>query len=227
MLGIAVARRALRYLSATGDEESAMKPFTNAGMMLAVGASAVALGACGSSKSSSTSAASSNSSPAQASKTCPHNAAADASYKGTFQGPQSTAQTTHVVMVTHNGQPVSGATVCVNTAMVGMTSMHYSVKAAQVGPGRYQAPFRFEMVGTYRGNVVTNVNGKAVSIPVSVYVSKTASMNSGSGTSMSMSTSGTMTHSMHMSTSTTMSPSTTMSNHKSMSSTMTMTSTST
>lgn len=133
-------------------------------VVLALGGPAAVLAGCGSSKSSS--------SKNQAKKDCPKNAPKDASYSGKFEGPQSMDQSKHVLQVTRNGRPVSGASVCVNTAMVGMSSMHYTATASKLGPGRYEAGFKFEMDGTYRGNVVTKEGGRAVSIPVSVTVSK-------------------------------------------------------
>lgn len=103
-------------------------------------------------------------------KDCPKGAAKDPSYSGEFEGPVSMDERKHVLKVTRDGRPVSGAQVCINTAMVGMRSMKYSAKGNELAPGRYRVGFKFEMEGTYRGNVVTRQGGEEVSIPVSVKV---------------------------------------------------------
>ena len=101
---------------------------------------------------------------------CPRDGTKDASYSGRFEGPVSMDQSKHVVRVTRDGRPVSGAQVCLNTAMVGMSTMKYTAKGDELAPGRYGVGFKFEMEGTYRGNVVTKQGGKEISIPVSVKV---------------------------------------------------------
>lgn len=119
---------------------------------------AVALAACGSSDDE------------KAAKVCPNDAATDSAYSGSFVGPVRMDDDKHVIQVTRNGRPVSRARVCIDTKMVGMTSMRYTVKGKEVAPGRYQVGFKFEDEGTYKGNVVTQRGGKQVSIPVTVKV---------------------------------------------------------
>lgn len=147
--------------SNTGDkEETVMKRFV---VMVAVGGSALALAACGGSDDE------------QANETaCPPGAATDTSYSSTFEAPVNTDETEHVLRVTKNGRPVSGARVCVDTAMVGMTEMHYSAEGDELDRGRYEVPFQFEMEGEYRGNLVAEKGGKEISIPLAVTVPSVA-----------------------------------------------------
>lgn len=106
----------------------------------------------------------------QARKDCTREAASDASYAGRFEGPVSMDQREHVIRVTRNGHPVSGAGVCVNTAMVGMSTMKYSARGHELAPGRYRVNFKFEMEGTYRGKVLAKKGSREVSIPMTVKV---------------------------------------------------------
>jgi YtkA-like len=118
-----------------------------------------------------------------AKKGCPLAADEDSSYSGRFVGPVSMDETRHVVQVTKNGTPVSGAKVCVNTEMVGMSGMGYSAKGRELGPGRYQVGFQFGMAGKYRGNLVTNEGGHEVSIPLLIKVASSAPRSRGTKSS--------------------------------------------
>jgi hypothetical protein len=103
-------------------------------------------------------------------KGCPLDGNKDSSYSGRFEGTVTKEQTRHVLRVTRNGQPVSGARVCVNTEMVGISGMGYSAEGRERAPGRYQVGFRFEMAGKYRTNVITEKGSDEVSIPLLVKV---------------------------------------------------------
>lgn len=111
-------------------------------------------------------------------------------YASTFEGDVTMNAKKHVLVVTHDGQPVAGASVCVDTAMVGMTSMHYSARGREVAPGRYEVPVKFAMQGTYRGNVVTEVSDRAISVPLTVKVGAASAMKDDD--KMSTTTSGAM-----------------------------------
>lgn len=123
-----------------------------------------AVAACGSDDKKS------SGSTSAASKGCPKQAANDSSYSSRFEGAVSMDDSRHVLRVTRDGKPVSGARVCVNTAMVGMKSMHYTASGRELAPGKYEVGVKFGMQGEYRGNVVTKEAGKEVSIPVNVKV---------------------------------------------------------
>ena len=127
----------------------------------------LALGACGDDEEDS--AATTSTTPS--SSTCPSKSAeADNAYASRFEGDVMMDDSKHVLVVTREGKPVAGASVCVNSAMVGMTSMHYSAKAKDLGDGRYEVPMRFEMKGTYKGNVVTKSGSNDVLVPLTVKV---------------------------------------------------------
>jgi len=101
---------------------------------------------------------------------CPLDGAKDGAYSGKFEGPVSINQTEHVLRVTQDGRPVTGAKVCINTEMVGMSGMGYTSRGRELAPGRYQVGFRFGMAGDYRANVVTQDSGGEVSIPLTFKV---------------------------------------------------------
>lgn len=107
---------------------------------------------------------------AQAREGCPLKADTDGSYSGRFEGPVSMDETSHVLRVTKDGRPVTGAEVCVNTEMVGMSGMGYSSRGRELAPGRYQIGLQFGMAGDYRGNVVTRGPGGEVSVPLNLEV---------------------------------------------------------
>ncbi len=94
----------------------------------------------------------------------------DASYQARFSGTVSVVRARHDLLVTHNGRPVKGTRLCVNTEMIGMTGMGYTDSGREIAPGRYQVAFQFGMAGTYRGNVVVDAHGHEVSIPMNFKV---------------------------------------------------------
>ena len=128
-----------------------------------------ALGACGDSNEKTTTTSASSACPTKGTRT-------NGAYASNFEGDVTMDAKQHVLVVTRDGQPVKGASVCVNTAMVGMKSMHYSARAREVAPGRYEVPVKFEMEGTYRGNVVTEVDDDAISVPLTVKVGSAGAM---------------------------------------------------
>ncbi|MBA3746079.1 MAG: FixH family protein [Solirubrobacterales bacterium] len=155
-----------------------MKRLASAATVLGLGALVVA---CGNSEDDRTTAAATT--PSTPSKACPRQAAADASYASRFEAAVSMSANKHVLRVTKDGRPLSGAAVCVNTAMVGMRSMRYSARGRELAPGRYEVGVKFAMQGTYRGNVVTTQDGREISIPVTVKVGS-HDMKSGKGSGM-------------------------------------------
>lgn len=103
---------------------------------------------------------------------CPLRATADSSYTGGFDGPVSVQESTHVLKVSRNGRPLTGAKVCINTEMVGMSGMGYSAEASERAPGRYEVGFRFGMAGDYRTNLIARTGSGEISIPLLVKVGR-------------------------------------------------------
>ncbi len=96
------------------------------------------------------------------------------SYQARFVEPVSVTQTSHELLVTRDGSPVTHTNLCVNTEMVGMSGMGYSNKAREVGAGHFKVNFQFGMAGTYTGNVVVDAHGNQISIPVKTKVTQPA-----------------------------------------------------
>jgi len=101
---------------------------------------------------------------------CPLRADEDPSYAAAFEGAVSVDETAHTLRISQDGRPLTGAKVCVNTEMVGMSAMGYSAKAQERAPGRYQVGFRFGMAGNYRTNLIAKKGSGEVSIPMIVKV---------------------------------------------------------
>ena len=107
---------------------------------------------------------------------CPLKTDEDAAYAGRFVGPVSTEQTTHEIVVTRDGKPLTGVEVCVNTTMVGMSGMGYTAEAVEHAPGRFTVPFRFQMAGDYRTSIVAREVDDEIGIPLTVKVGGGMSM---------------------------------------------------
>lgn len=110
-------------------------------------------------------------------KGCPLAADTNRSYSSRFEGAVSMDQSTHVLRVSRSGRPVSGAAVCINTEMIGMSGMGYTAKAHELNPGRYRVGFRFAMAGDYRANVVTRKGTAEVSTPLIVKVRRASTQS--------------------------------------------------
>jgi len=157
----------------------------------------VAVGACGDDGEDEASTTTTGTSSAA----CPtQGATVNRAYASEFEGEVMMDDKKHVLVVTRDGKPVAGASVCVNTAMVGMRSMHYSAGAKDLGDGRYEVPMKFEMQGTYTGNVVTKAGADDVLVPLTVKVGAGATSDDDS---MSTTTTGAMEDDDSMSTTTT------------------------
>ncbi|HEV2768069.1 MAG TPA: FixH family protein [Acidimicrobiales bacterium] len=82
--------------------------------------------------------------------------------------PPTPRGTTFEIAVDRDGQPVSGATVCVSLDMAEMSHEASGGQAEETGPGRYQVGVDFGMRGTWEGTVfVTEPGETPVAAPVS------------------------------------------------------------
>lgn len=93
-------------------------------------------------------------------------------YHVSMIGPVSVTQTSHDLLITHNGRPIAPQTVCINTQMIGMSGMGYTNDGKLVAPGRYRVDFQFGMAGDYIGNVVVTRSGSKISIPLKLHVTQ-------------------------------------------------------
>jgi hypothetical protein len=166
-------------LAALSQEEASVARVASIAVVIVLSSVVVACG--GSDDKKSTDAATT-------SKGCPKQAASNSAYSSAFEGDVSMDKTRHVLRVTRDGKPVSGASVCVNAAMAGMKGMRYTATAKEIAPGRYEVGVKFGMKGDYRGNVVTRQAGDAVSTPVTVKVRAQDTRKSDSSMSSDMKT---------------------------------------
>lgn len=78
---------------------------------------------------------------------------------------------TQVVVLAHNGEPVTGAHVCVYTWMVGMSGMAMSDAGHDLGRGRYGLALQFEMSGEWRAAVTIRFpRGPVAAVPIDFHV---------------------------------------------------------
>ncbi|MDQ3645273.1 MAG: FixH family protein [Actinomycetota bacterium] len=92
------------------------------------------------------------------------------SYSAAFAAPVNTGQASHMLLLSRDGRPVSGADVCLSTEMEGMTGMGMSAEAREFAPGRYEVPVRFPMAGTWEVTVAVGPEGAAPEVAVSMKV---------------------------------------------------------
>lgn len=78
--------------------------------------------------------------------------------------------TTFEVLVQRDGEPLSGATVCIAADMSGMSHAGAAAQAEEVAAGQYEMGLKFGMRGTWSGQVLVIDEGTSVSMPVSFNV---------------------------------------------------------
>lgn len=95
----------------------------------------------------------------------------DPSYAVELENPPSTREVAYLLQVSRNGEPVTGAQVCLSADMGGMSGMGVSDDAIELEPGVYEVEVRFEMAGPWDGTVLVNEGGgDSVAIPLSFNV---------------------------------------------------------
>lgn len=99
-------------------------------------------------------------------QTSPHPA-----YKVELVEPIEFTKTTYELMVLRNGQPVTGARVCLDAARRGMSAMSLNDEAEEVAPGRYELYLPFQRPGPWDASVLVDEPGAAtVALPLSFHV---------------------------------------------------------
>lgn len=99
---------------------------------------------------------------------CPANGASDPAYEVTVEGATKVESKALVIAVTRDGKPVTGATVCIEAAMSGMSHEGVSTKAVDLSGGRYELDgMSFGMQGAWAGTVTIAESGRqAASVPL-------------------------------------------------------------
>ncbi|MBW3641817.1 MAG: FixH family protein [Actinobacteria bacterium] len=95
----------------------------------------------------------------------------DSSYQARFTQPVTTGSNVYELEVTRDALPVTGARVCLEASMTGMTGMATGQVARESSPGRYEVMARFPMVGPWDVNVQVIERGKepvTIALPVTV-----------------------------------------------------------
>lgn len=102
---------------------------------------------------------------------CVASGSPDSSYNVAFTQPVTTESNVYELAVEQDGQPVSGARVCLEASMTGMTGMATGQLAQERSPGRYEVKIRFAMAGPWEVNVqVLEPGSEPVTVPLAVTV---------------------------------------------------------
>lgn len=92
-------------------------------------------------------------------------------YEIALEAPIEFTKTTYELTVLRNGQPVTGARVCLDAAMGGMSGMGLSDEGEEVAPGRYELYLPFQMPGPWDASVLVDEPGHdSVALPLSFHV---------------------------------------------------------
>lgn len=97
-----------------------------------------------------------------AEKGCAQRVAEDPSYQVSFVQLPRVEATAYSLSVTRAGRPVTGAQVCLNAYMQGMSAMATTGAGREVSPGTYEVSLTFLMGGRWAGRVLIAEPGKAV-----------------------------------------------------------------
>lgn len=106
-----------------------------------------------------------------AEKSCAQRVATDPSLQVKWDGQLRTDASLYHLTVTRNGRPVTGARVCVNMYMLGMSAMAATDIGKEVSPGTYELRLNFEMGDKWAGQVLVAQPGKPLgSVPLNLTV---------------------------------------------------------
>ena len=104
---------------------------------------------------------------------CLPDAPTEPAYAARIVGDVSMDQATHVVQVQRDGEPLTGARVCLYATKVGMSGLALSDRATVVGAGRYAVRMQFPMGGAWQASVAVDPSrGSAVIIPIEFSVAE-------------------------------------------------------
>ncbi|MBW3646034.1 MAG: FixH family protein [Actinobacteria bacterium] len=89
-------------------------------------------------------------------------------YEVELVGPIEFTKTNYELTISREGEPVTGARVCLDAAMGGMSAMSLNDEAEEVAPGRYELYLPFQMPGPWDASVLVDEPGRErVALPLS------------------------------------------------------------
>jgi hypothetical protein len=95
-----------------------------------------------------------------AEKSCAQRVARDPSLHVAWDQQPRTDLSLYRIRVTRDDRPVTGARVCLNTYMLGMSAMAATDIGNEVAPGTYELRLNFEMGDRWAGQVIVAERGK-------------------------------------------------------------------
>lgn len=123
-------------------------------------------------------------------KGCAQRVRQDPSYQVRLVEQPRTDLATYRLAVTRSGRPVTGATVCLNSYMLGMSAMATTDTGREVAPGVYEMSLTFQMGGRWGGQVLIAQRGEPlVAVPLAMQVPLPTTTTSPASTSASTSSS--------------------------------------
>lgn len=112
-----------------------------------------------------------------AEKGCAQRVRQDTSYQVRFDEAPAMGVTRYRLAVTQAGRPVTGAEICLNAYMKGMSAMAVADRGREVAPGSYEVSLTFEMGGRWPGRVLVAEPGHSVvAVPLDLRVKGTPGM---------------------------------------------------
>lgn len=104
---------------------------------------------------------------------CAQRVEEDPSYQVTFIDQPRTDLTLYRLLISRPDGPVTGADVCLNTYMQGMSAMATTDTGREVAPGTYEMSLTFQMGGVWKARVLITEPGKpAVAVPLTLQVAE-------------------------------------------------------
>ncbi len=97
---------------------------------------------------------------AAAEKSCAQHAARDPSLHVEWDDQPRTDLSLYRIRLTRGSEPVTGARVCLNTYMLGMSAMAATDIGREVAPGSYELRLNFEMGDRWAGQVLVAERGR-------------------------------------------------------------------
>ncbi len=113
---------------------------------------------------------------------CAQRAREDPSYEARLIDEPRIEVLTYRVAITHEGEEVEGADVCLSAYMQGMSAMATTGAGREVSPGVYEVSLTFEMGGRWSGRVLVDERGQSVAaIPLTLEIPAEEGRSSPSG----------------------------------------------
>jgi hypothetical protein len=105
-----------------------------------------------------------------AARACAARVAPDPTYQVEWEPAPRTDVSSYRLAVTREGLPVTGARVCLNAYLIGLSAIAVTDIGTEVSPGIYRIDVTFGTAGRWAGHVLVGPPERRVAVPVSINV---------------------------------------------------------